>query len=440
MKIILIILTIMIMLQLQRDIKKGYYAAYICMLALPVGANNLVYNMMDVIVFNNSYSINLYHLLLMIVPIWALKKIVVKKELLVTLKNPVIKLNLLLLAFYIIALYRGLGNTPTPYIEFFKYFAMSTWLISTLIIFKDEYDLDEFMHITTLGVNINLICILIINLFKTHFTFLIVEDARVSNAIQQQGTIVSLITSLTIVTTVYAVYKLLTYKLSIAERLNFIIAIITSAIYNVFIQSTRTVLILIIMLIIGVLGMHIFTNYKLTIKAKIGITIFTIVCAISFLFSNLDIAIRIRNIDLFSGNDSFATRYMTFKYYAEEIKQNIMGYGFGGNLKLVTAAGNFHGTDTQTFTDNAFINVGYKCGVYTMLSYFVLVLAPFYYGYKEFIDKPSTRKEVLVKFLTYICFIVATMLMTGQTTHSYQMMLFFGAYIPFITTGIKNKL
>ena len=205
--------------------------------------------------------------------------------------------------------------------------------------------------------------------------------------------------------------------------LNLILIIIFINVYNSKIRSNRQ---------------NILYN---SLKFIIYIAIITIISyfVVSYLNSTNSLIIE-RFTDIFSREGSFTSvtsREITNQYYMDFIKQNPLGYGFGGFMPLINPNYIFYQLD-WFYTDQAVITLMYKCGVVPIVILAVFIINIYIKNLKLYYR--TRREEYFILSMTIPVFLLSMYTTSSQIIHSPVIYLFTWTYFAIINSEYKNMV
>lgn len=241
--------------------------------------------------------------------------------------------------------------------------------------------------------------------------------------------------SLLIITIVYGFYDFM-YEKKI-KTIEFF-AHVGMAIFCSILAQSRTHVVL---CVVGCALVVIFRQGKLTNKYlfKAGV-VFVVATVGIVIFLNSDNALvaRILSTDITSRTGTIASRITTWTYYWREIKENLMGTGFGEVMYFINPSFTIAKDTSTYYVDNAFACVFYKGGFFLGVVYFVPLFATVAKLVMVWWNKK--KNQYLILATIYTMFIFAVTVLTSQIIHTYATNVFAWAFAGVVLTDNIMKV
>ena len=332
---------------------------YVTLIAVPIGSTNIILDKLDVFSIKG-VGINLIHCIIILLTIASLKDIITK-----LINNKKVSFLIIIYTMLsVLAVVFGIINKRDLVSDGQKYFIFIIWGCIVWSQLYGKLSIEKFIYLTILGININFILNIMLNVARPATDFLLISNVEI---ISEESGFVSSAANISLVTMGYSLYYILDHKLTPKKMLSCILNIMLSLVNNIIFSGNRTYLILAVLLIVLV-AFSSETIRKIYKKNKKSVIIVCILCffgLITAVISNDTIMRKIDNVFQKGMDVNLVTRGKTVVYYMKEIIVSPIGYGFGKELPLINQYGRFHGN--SLYTDNAFINIGMKIGIVGML-------------------------------------------------------------------------
>lgn len=419
MQILMIAFSLYFLYLVLNNLEKAFWLALFLILAIPFSRYNSIMEYIDLISIGG-FSITIIHFMILCLFIRTIicnRAIKVKKSFFTIL-------IFLLFITYVIGLIIGIANEYEAIADGQKYILQILWV--TILVYNIQIlDINKLLRVTEKALSINFIVIIIMNITQEKLDFMLLPEFYESG----KGIIDSYASNLAIFPIVFCLYDFIC-KRNIKFNISLYFSAIISLIYILLFQNSRSIILVIAAVSTIICFFSLKNSSKNTFSIKLIIIAFLLlilsIIGIIYLKSDSNLVTRLINMDIFSQEDTLITRVNTIKYYYEEVKQNILGYGFGRLIPLVNQYGRFHGIG-GFYTDNAFINIAMKCGIFSLAIYIILLLQPIKIQVKYYIT--SKNVESIVLTMTLLGFIFLTTILTSQLNHNYVIMIGGWVYI-----------
>ncbi len=393
-----------------KNIKKAFWIGMTFMMAYPLGPYTATIDMLDVFTVGNN-AINLIHmipiLLFVVLTLTSLKVYIAK--------------NMYGFAFVILIMTYGIGvlisikDNLSFISDFQKFFISVLWIYISLGI-TSEKDFRKLLDCIVNGVLINICLSILLAKIGPHISGLVREGA--SN--QSNHLYVSSAENIYIIVILMMISAFMKGD-QIRKNIKLYFTGTLAVYYMLFEADSRTPIFVVLLSSLALFFFY-FKNYhekKLVVRYISYLSIGMLAIAGSIFFLSLtesSLFFKIKNMSLSNiftnENDTLLTRINTIHYYSKKIIESPMGWGFGKVLPLINQWGRFHGS-TSYYTDNAFINIGMKSGIISLLAYLIWLLYPIQRWWRYKI------KAMTPYIIMYIGYIFATLMMTSQGVSNY---------------------
>lgn len=399
---------------------------FFLILALPIGSTNIIMDLIDVITIKG-IGINLIHIVTLTIFLTSLKDIYFKMK---SHKKFSI-CSFILLLFIFISTLIGYINNQNVIQDGQKFVIFFIWIVLGYTYLKNFGNYKNFMKITILAIMLNFSFNIIFNIMMPHTNFLLIENIEI---LSEENGFVSYAANISLITLSFSLYTILNYNLNKKELIFHILNIAIILINNFLFSGNRTFLILSFLEVIIILSTSNFYRKKIKPKKTLLLGSFALVLTIIILvvFFNDTIHRKFLNAFTNGGIDAnLVTRINTILYYSKKIFIMPLGYGFGKELPLINKYWRFHGN--SLYTDNAFINIGMKMGIFALLLTFVCVI---YLVYR--ILKYTKKNSKIIIIISFFSFVISSAIMTGQILNTYPITVFFAVYFLVIYTETQD--
>ena len=398
--IIGIIIILLIVLISSKNIYNAYWFGLFIVIAYP----NATY--VDTLMYTRIFGgLNV----MQIVPATLLFAYIFKKHR-IRIRRNALSLSLILLLFvYIWGLLISNAALIDVLKDFQKYLVTYFWMILTVSIFRNGFNLQRFEFVLLRALLVNVILGFILFLLRNDipYTQTMAIDAETNAALLSAS-------SLYLLAICYAIYLLFSAQSFKRVRLELITGLLCF-IYLMICTKSRTNIFLILIFYI-----YILCKYHRNTSRKLAITsLLVVIMIVAFnIFHDTVLIKRITDTSLklqsLMGNtETLSTRINTFKYYINQIMRAPFGNGFGKKYRFINQYGRYHGYG-DFYLDNALINIGLKCGILGMTAnLYLFFVLPIYKFYK-------CNNDISYKMIIYLLIIFSSMVMTSQGSKDYQ--------------------
>lgn len=418
-QILMMALSIYFLYLVLNNIEKAFWIALFLILSIPFSRYNNIMSYIDVVSIGG-FSLTIIHFMILCLFI---KTIICNKSIKIK-KSFFLILIFLLFITYILGIIIGIANGYEAIADGQKFILQILWMI--ILVYNIKFlDINKLLKVTSKALSINFIIIIIMNIFQQKLSFMLLPEFYESG----KGVIDSYASNLAIFPIIFCLYDFIC-KRNINYNRSIYFSAIISLIYTLFFQNSRSIILVVIIAATIICFFSLKNSNRKTFSSKLIIIALLLLLLLIiggvYLQGNSDLVSRLINMDIFSKEDTLITRLNTIRYYYEEVKNNIFGYGFGRLIPLVNQYGRFHGIGSF-YTDNAFVNIAMKCGIFSLIIYIVILIKPIKIQFKNY--SRSKNIESIVLITTLSGFIFLTTILTSQLNHNYIIMVGGWAYI-----------
>lgn len=399
------------------------YVMYFILIAVPIGSTNTILDKMDIIAIGG-IGLNYIHFIMLFLFIVTIKDVIEIFKL--NKKSMVVMLLSLLLIVIAVVIGMVKGNNIISDGQKFVIFLIWACVVRTKIDSNDE--IKRFIYITVIAVNVNFLFNIMLNVIRPMTDSLLISNI---DMMSEESGFVSYAANISLVTLPFSLYYLLNGKNAKMQNVMYGCNILLSLVNNIVFAGNRTYLILIFGLVLYVVfSSDMMKKQFKNNKWKVLVCIVIGCIALITLVVSNDVVMRKFRGFIETGYDrNIITRINTFKYYIPAIMRTPFGEGLGTPLPLINQFGRFHGS--SLFTDNVLINIGMKFGLIGLICFCVFLI----YVFSKIMKKKSG-----ILLITYVAFVVAGAIMTGQIFNNYPMTFFFvGISILCINNNIREE-
>ncbi len=427
MKAILIFLGLVYLYICWVNPKRAFWVMYFIIIMLPINSNNIIITYFSTKIGKTSINV----IQIMAILLGSIVLIKSKSLRKVNIKGLTNKAFILLVLLYGLYVYMGMSKGYDAFSDFKIYIIHIILFYITYKVIDVKEDIYKLMNITLSALTINSIWTLF--MYLTH-------RWKIWGITYEGGRFGGNYLTLYVVTISYVLFSFYNKN----KNFNKILAIISFGVSMIMmmLSQNRTNPILLLVSCILIL-LFTFNNGKSSRGIISKIVIFTGVIGGILYGTNIllngesDFAERFTSVNNLVEDKNVKTRILTLEYYSKLIVKNPVGNGFGTRMPFVDSYGRFQYEEGYN-VDNAYLNIGRKAGIITLIVYAYLVISPIFSLRKLY--KKNKDKVYIAISISYIMLLGAASMITSQMIHAYAVSCFIWVFISYTNTlQIESK-
>lgn len=398
--------------------KNGLYQfiifIYFLAISLPLHSSNRISSYITI----PGTWINIFHLTLPFILMMVILKNIKRIELTFAINSFFVIIYLVsAIVFTFIGYKQGYDNYLS---EFLWYFIPAIFYFAIRYISMRGFSLIDLMDLTFYAMFIN--CIINLIMFST-------KNLEIWGLVNYLGNrFGGNYYTVLIMTFTYGIYMLYNKEYKINKIL--IISNCFVSIYCLMLAQSRATLVL--CLFPSVLLLFTSLNNRYSKRSYIGrffltglILITSIYLFYLFIEGESEIANRFVSMSIYSKDDTMMIRIVTFVKNIVVFFNNPLGHGLGYPLYFYNGYGSK--IEEVAFLDNTFATIAIRGGIFMVIPYVYLIILSLKKMWKYYSD--TKYQNYLNLIIMFMCFLIASTIMTGQTIHGFAVSVFFWAFI-----------